>query len=224
MPPQATRGAQDAGHAGPTDVHQPGGCGGRRRGAQRDRARAPVPPRRRRGGRAQAPRPSLRPAAPQEGPARRGGARPSRRLQLRDLQPQRLDDVGRQPHPAGPRRHVRLPGQEPPLRAPGAQQRGPQHPRAGKRGGRPRGQVRPPGRRRHHHPGLRRGAAPAGGRLREPQRHDGQLRRRPRAGRAHLDHGRGDRRRSGGRIARSSASRCGTATCSRCRCGGGRAS
>ena len=67
----------------------------------------------------------------------------------------------------------------------------------GQRAGRPLGCVRPDGVRRHHDAGLRRAPAPAGGGLRQPQRHDGELRRRHRLPAPLLAHRRGDRRRTG---------------------------
>ena len=139
-------------------------------------------------------------------PARRGGARAAGGLQLRDVQPHRLRDVGRQPDAARARRHGRVRGRRhgrgrgtvrPPPGAARAQQRGPQPGRhvGGLLGDRSKAYdptafggtttlVYDEHRRR------------AGAGLRQPQRHDGELRRRHLLPPPLLAHRRGDRRRA----------------------------
>ena len=117
------------------------------------------------------------------------------RVLVRDVRRDRLDDVRRQPHAAGARRH----GGVPRTRRHGAadpQPRGPQP--AGRRQRRRvrGGEVRHVRRRRHDDAGLRPGIADAGARLHLAERDDRELRRRVRARTALLAHRRGDDRRA----------------------------
>ena len=134
-----------------------------------------------------------------------------RGLQLRDVQPYRLEDVGREPDAAGARRHGLVRGADASTdpvtataitvvtaRATCPQQRGPQPGGHGRRpAGGPLGGIRPDGIRRHHDAGLRRAPARARAGLRQPQRHDGELRGRHLLPPPLLAHRRGDRGRAG---------------------------
>ena len=148
---------------------------------------------------------AVRAAAAHDGPARHRGARAAGGVQLRDVQPHRLEDVRRQSDAAGARRHgvVRgghghgAAGQSHLVRlVRNSEDRNPSRGSGGLLGDRAKA-YDPTGVGRHDDARVRRAPPQAGGGLRQPQRHDRQLRRRDRLSRALLAHGRGDRRRAG---------------------------